>query len=159
VYPGYSAKRPCRTIGCEDFTEEGSDYCPKCNELRRQKPPPRPVRAGERDVEHLLLREAIAGSGPHTRRVRKQGTHPCRICEGPSLPGRLYCSDICRARARRGEAMVVEIDGIKGRPIDHMRRLGVSEAVFYKRLRKGLSVREALTRPIDREMRRRAMCK
>jgi hypothetical protein len=55
-----------------------------------------------------------------------------------------------------GDAVVLEIDGVRGRPIDHLRRIGMSEAVFYKRLRKGLSVHEALVRPIDRKMSRRS---
>lgn len=157
--PRISGMRLCRTIGCEGFTESESDFCGACNHGRSQRPPPRVVRPGERDVDLVLLRERMAGGGPHLDRVEDHGTHPCPICEGPALPGRLYCSDVCRARARRGEGLRIVLDGIEAKPLEHAKRLGISEALFYKRIRSGASVEEALTRPLDEEMQRRARCR
>lgn len=154
-----SAYQPCRTIGCVGFTEERSRFCSECNEARAQKPPPWPVRPSDRDVHRVLLKEALAGGGPHTERMRERGAEECRLCGGPSLPGRTYCSDLCRGRARRRQVGEIVIDGIRAKPLAHARRLGISKGLFYHRRRRGASVREALTRPIDEEMQRRARCR
>lgn len=110
-------------------------------------------------MDLVLLKERMAGQGSNLERVRDLGTHPCPICDGPALPGRLYCSDVCRTRARAGEGPTVVIDGIESKPLAHAERLGISKALFYHRIRGGASVEEALTRPLNEEMQRRAMCR
>jgi hypothetical protein len=67
----------------------------------------------------------------------------------------MYCSGRCRGRARQGKKAVVELDGITATPLDHAARLGLGASTLYRRLQLGLSVHEALTRPIDQEMGRR----
>jgi hypothetical protein len=58
-----------------------------------------------------------------------------------------------------GAGLTVVLDDIEAKPLAHARRLGISDALYYKRRRSGASVEEALTRPIDEEMRRRAACR
>jgi len=106
------------------------------------------------DIIVLTLSEKLAGGGRYSRRLAKYGPSLCRICCEPSIPGRLYCSDRCRWRARRGEAFTIKLDGIEARPLEHADRLGIGRSTFYRRLQLGLTVTEALTRPIDESMRR-----
>lgn len=107
------------------------------------------------DLDVLLLSEKLAGGGPLTRRLERYGSPSCHRCSRPALPGRLYCSELCRWHARRGAAAVIELDGIRARPLEHAVRRGIGRSTFYRRLQLGLTPAQALTRPIDAAMRQR----
>ena len=141
---------PC-AVGCGQLAAPGRIYCAGCVAA------PRPPSEGcaEPDVQVLTLSERLAGGGPLTRRLAKYGPSVCGVCGGDSMPGRLYCSGKCRSRARRPGAGEVELDGVTATPLAHADRLGLGRSTLYRRLQLGLSVQEALTRPVNQEMRGR----
>jgi predicted nucleic acid-binding Zn ribbon protein len=97
----------------------------------------------------LTLRERLAGGGRLMSRLERYGPAECGVCGGASLPGRLYCSSRCRYLARyRGQALRVELDGIKATPLEHARRIGMGRSTLYRRLQLGLDPATALTVPV-----------
>lgn len=137
---------------CGGTAEPGRIYCRECR--RGRGPRYLSGQAGEPDpeVEAETLRERLAGGGKHTRRIAKYGHRSCIRCEEPAMPGRLYCSSRCRFQV----PVEIELDGVTMTPIKHAARRGIGHSTFYRRLQLGLSVEEALARPIDEAMRRRA---
>lgn len=147
---------PCAILGCGDQAEPGCIYCQECRDRAAEPLNDKEARLLQErdDVDVVLLRERLAGKGPMMRRLKRQGTHPCGLCGRPSLPGRQYCSERCRTRARAGERSQVELDGTVATLLEHAARIGLGRSTVYKRLKLGMTPVEALTRPIDLEMRR-----
>jgi len=141
-------------LGCGETAEPGAIYCAEC----RGRAIERLEADSELDVEILIFQEVLEG-GPVTRRLERQGTHPCGLCGRPAVPGRQYCSDRCRTRARAGERGQVKLNGMVATFLEHAARRGLGRSTVYKRLKLGLTPLEALTRPVDPEMRRRALCR
>ena len=141
---------PC-AAGCGVLAAAGRIYCTGC--LAAPVPPLEP--SDDLDLDVLLLREKLAGGGRLTRRIAKYGRGHCMRCTRPTLPGRMYCSELCRWHARRGDAAIIELDGVRARPLEHAARRGIGRSTFYRRLQLGLTPAQALTRPIDAAMRQR----
>lgn len=139
---------PC-AAGCGLLAAAGHIYCRPASESAAGD------RDGDLDIDVLTLRDRLADGGRLTRRLSRYGKAFCRLCDSPALPGRLYCSDACRTRARRGDGAVVELDGVVARPLQHASRLGLAPSTLYRRLQLGMSLEVALKKPIDQEMKRR----
>lgn len=147
----------CARVGCGSLARAGSIYCDEgCRFFRGSQPGVQPQDDSDLDLHALTLREKLAGGGPLTRRIARYGTHPCRGCGRETIPGRLYCSESCRAEARQ-RPQVVELDGEVLTVLGHAERLGIGRSTLYRRLQLGLSLEDALKRPVDPEMRRRAV--
>jgi len=124
-------------------------YCKECQE-RAQEPLGNSLDLSTLDVEVLPLRELPKEEGPVLQSLKRYGTRACGLCGKPALIGRQYCSEECRKRAREGKGQLVEVDGIVATVPEH--------ATLYTRLQSGKSFVEALSTPIDPEMRRRRLC-
>lgn len=141
---------PC-AAGCGALAAAGRIYCYPC--LDAPDEPEAPL--ADPDIQVLVLRERLANGGPIMRRLARYGASACCLCSEPALPGRLYCSDGCRWRARRGQAFKIELDGVVARPLEHAARRGVAPSTLYRRLQLGMSLEAALTVPVNEVMRRR----
>lgn len=134
----------------------GSIYCPECQK-RSSEALRAPGEAGELDLDVVTLPGKAGQERAVLRRLERVGTHPCGLCGRPALPGRQYCSEGCRTRARAGERSQVELNGTVTTLLEHADRLGMPWSTIYTRLRRGLTPEQALTRPVDEEMRRRRL--
>lgn len=143
---------PCADPGCGKLARPGGIFC-----AGRRLAELVPQDDEDLDVHVLTLRERLAGDGPWLRRIRRYGTHPCALCGREALPGRRYCSPGCRGVARNQGAAEVELDGVRAPLLEHARRRGLSPGTVYGRLGSGLTPEEALTRPVNEEMRDRRM--
>lgn len=153
----YGATEKCAVLGCGGTAAPGGVYCRKC-QSKAAKPLEETDSEEWGDIQLLLFSEKVRGENTTASLIERYGTRPCGICGKPSLPNHQYCSERCRTRARMGEQQMIEIDGIVASVPEHAHRLGIKDNTFYKRMRKGVSIKEALTKPIDKEMRRRALC-
>lgn len=72
----------------------------------------------------------------------------CVRCGSPAIRGRLTCSEVCRTASRQGDSGVIAIEGVIARPLAHAHERGIDKGTFYKRIRLGWTIREALTRPV-----------
>lgn len=153
----YGSFCPCARHGaCGGIAVPGSIYCESCREERGR----RRAREGEDavDLEEATLMERLGGDGPWLKRVRTVGTQKCAWpdCVRACLPGRRYCGSKCRRRVQVEGPPAITINGVKAPLLVHARRVGILPGTVYKRLRLGMTAEEAITTPLDQEMRRRS---
>jgi len=132
-------------IGCGDVIEPGCIYCRAHRRNRQSRPDlSGPAPDHELDIRSYRLAERLAGQEV------ERGVYVCAFddCGQPCLAGRLYCSDRCRARARREPALFT-IDGVTATLPQHAKMRGVDIGTVYCRMKLGLAPEEAVTRALD----------
>lgn len=144
----------CADPGCGGIAAKGRLYCGNC--MRRARP------HGEdnvTDVDAVLLGERIGRRGNMKYLIARNGLHDCILCGREALPGREYCSDRCRGKARNTGPALYVVGGVKASITAHCERLGMAVGTVYKRMKRGMTVEEALTAPVDEVMSERSKSK
>lgn len=130
--------------GCGRVRAADTIYCAECRNAEEVKSP-----FVERDLDvHIeLMEERFQGGTKWKDRLEEKGTHCCKLCGHPALPGRIYCSPRCRGAAPRVGGAKIKLDGIKASFLEHARRLGIADRTALLRVSRGMNPIEALRRP------------
>lgn len=131
--------------GCGRVREAQTVYCAECRDVELVKSP-----YVERDLDiHIeLMEERLKGKTRWKDRLGKEGTHPCRFCGRPALPGRIYCSPRCRGASRKIGGVQVVLDGVKDSLVGHARRRGIKDTTYLMRVFRGHDPIEALKKKV-----------
>lgn len=131
----------CAISGCGEAVKPKSIYCYECAHVMNHGRSPVMPHAEDSDVYRAKFNADVEGDDVEIK------TSVCVRCSGTALLGRMYCSDVCRARSKMGEAGMIMVDGVLVRPRVVARQNGVTDGCFYARLKCGWSLVDAATKP------------